>query len=161
MDPSGVNDYLYWRLDGCLLDPTFARIASPPESKADVQEMITTRARKSPNALGQMINHPGAGIEPNVVTWMVELNHQDIDQSLLPNAEGETAVPSAKLLAFLTTTDLEPGDELFLNYRYEVGHTEEEARSFLPNRYEPVTTAAGKQPPPTYSLPWWLPSGAG
>ena len=90
LDPREPNDYFYWRLDGCLLDPTFgARYDAVPESRSEVQERLV-RARagcSSPNALGEMVNHPSRGIKPNVVTWNVELSHEHVEQfgPLLPN----------------------------------------------------------------------------
>jgi hypothetical protein len=91
LDPQGCNDYLLYRLDGRLLDPTFTDLASPPTSTAAAKEMLTnTKSTANPYAVGAYINHPPSEVLPNVISWMVELTETEIAEygPIIPNTGG-------------------------------------------------------------------------
>ncbi|KAJ1460162.1 hypothetical protein M885DRAFT_509920 [Pelagophyceae sp. CCMP2097] len=115
LDKDGSNSYALF--DACLLyDP----VGFPP-------------AKLGPCGVCHRVNHPPRGVAPQVL-----LRACAVDAGLaVPN---DVSAP----LAMVLLQDVDEGDELFMDYRYEVAMTRDEASKWCPEWYCAVEAPPGR-----------------
>ena len=157
VDPRGLNEYIMFRSsDGACFDaaPIVAAAAAAGPQGQD-PAVSDDRGGKSARAaaVGHLLNHSAA---PNALPWPVDLEDRDAAR-LAPwlhaydgmafHAMGvERRRPSTALLPILTTRDVAAGEELFIDYRLDLGMDPATAAEALPAWYELVPDASGERP---------------
>ena len=89
--------------------------------------------------VGHRVNHPPRGAPPTVLSWPSRVRDPDL-LTRLPNEYVDAAAVGA-CLPLLALADVATGDELFMDYRYELGLDDAE-RAELPDWYVSVSSGA-------------------
>ena len=124
------NDYVIFRRDGVLID---GRADGPSSQMWEMAERRERAAGKPPLsrddrsnelAIGNMVNHPPSGSQPNVIVHPLDLAsgeqlhlHQHLPVvNFRPPAEGE---PSKRTVVLISVRDIAEGEELLLDYKLQ------------------------------------------
>lgn len=122
------NEYVMFRRDGVLID------GRPDGPSKQMWEMAERRERAAGNsaldreartnelAIGNLVNHPPSGTQPNVVVHPIDLApteqthlHQYLPVvNFRPPADGD---PCKRTVVLISMRDIEEDEELFLDYK--------------------------------------------
>jgi hypothetical protein len=140
LGPERIGDYLVTRYDGTIVD---GRIDASALEEADEPpgympfqgvERADLAKRPNPYALGHLVNHPPAGVAPNVAACPLDIAPETLPPQLLRYVPNRYWKPPGdfnrlfgmtdylyliRTVVFVALRDIGAGEELFVDYRFD------------------------------------------